>query len=152
MRKLNLKEEPSAGEYNCFAQEFFKFLINFARFSWTSCFAVFSSWLVDDLVMALNDCNFEYIFIFHFSQVSPTLFVQNSFLFFFWGVEGNASLWKKKKCLQNSTPLFWTYMYFCNVLKNQYKKANTSINVAIALWLNLLFNQIISFFCSSTGK
>lgn len=26
-------------------------------------------------------------------------------------------------------------MYFCNVLKNQYKKANTSINVAIALWL-----------------
>lgn len=90
------------------------------------------------------NCNFKYIFIFHFSQLSLTLFVQNSFLGLFGG---SASLWKK--WFQNSTHLlFWTYMYFCNVLKNQYKKANTSINVAIALWLKQLFvlNYLIFLF------
>lgn len=98
------------------------------------------------------NCILKYIFfIFHFSQLSLTPFVQNSFssvsLFFFffggdgggrggWGFGRECIIVKKKSEFQNSTHLlFWRYMYFCNVLKNQYKKANTSINVAIALWL-----------------
>lgn len=91
--------------------------------------------------MALATVFWNTFFIFHFSQLSLTPFVQNSFSlvsFFFRGGEGRweCIIVKKKKWFQNSTHLlFWRYMYFCNVLKNQYKKANTSINVAIALWL-----------------
>lgn len=99
------------------------FLLFFLMVGWRSCDGTYS-------------CNFKYIFIFHFSQLSLTHFVQNSFLVLFGG---SASLWKK--WFQNSTHLlFWTYMYFCNVLKNQYKKANTSINVAILYdWSNFSF-------------
>lgn len=99
--------------------------------------------------MALATVFWNTFFIFHFSQLSLLPFVQNSFsLVSFFGGEGR---WEciivKKKWFQNSTHLlFWRYMYFCNVLKNQYKKANTSINVAIALWLkrtciSALFNR-----------
>lgn len=84
------------------------------------------------------EIHFSY-FTFHNFHLRP--FVQNSFslVSFFFG-EGRGRweciIVKKKKWFQNSTHLlFWRYMYFCNVLKNQYKKANTSINVAIALWL-----------------
>lgn len=89
--------------------------------------------------MALATVFWNTFFIFHFSQLSLTPFVQNSFslVSFFSGRGGEVGVHHcEKKWFQNSTHLlFWRYMYFCNVLKNQYKKANTSINVAIALWL-----------------
>lgn len=86
--------------------------------------------------MALATVFWNTFFIFHFSRLSLLPFVQNSFsLVSFFGGRWECII-VKKKWFQNSTHLlFWRYMYFCNVLKNQYKKANTSINVAIALWL-----------------
>lgn len=83
-------------------------------------------------------------FTFHNFHLRPLY--KNSFPWSFWGRGGECIIVKKKKkWFQNSTHLlFWRYMYFCNVLKNQYKKANTSINVAIALWLKHIFILIIS--------
>lgn len=151
MRRLYLKEE-NFGRGITVACTGILFQISSMRHLWTYVFHSFSSWLVEGLVTALNNCNFKYIFIFHFSQLSHTLLCTKLFpcsFLFFGGGEGSASLWKK--WFQNSTHLlFWTYMYFCNVLKNQYKKANTSINVAIALWLKQLFILIISSSSSFT--
>lgn len=83
------------------------------------------------------EIHFSY-FTFHNFHLRPLYKIVFPWSLFFFGEGrggGSASLWKKK-WFQNSTHLlFWRYMYFCNVLKNQYKKANTSINVAIALWL-----------------
>lgn len=134
-------EEPSAGEHNRIVQECFSTStlwdvhehFYFIMVGWRSCDGT-------------CNCNFRYIFIFHFSQVSLTLFVQRFPLSFFWGEE---CIIVKKKWFQNSTHLlFWRYMYFCNVLKNQYKKANTSINVAVALRLMQPFILVISFLFS----
>lgn len=80
-------------------------------------------------------------FTFHNFHLRPLYKIV--FLGLFGG--GRECIIVKKKWFQNSTHLlFWRYMYFCNVLKNQYKKANTSINVAIALWLKQIFILIIS--------
>ena len=94
-------------------------------------------WRSCDGTYSCNLNAFSY-FTFHLHSLYKTVS-----LFFFLG--GGVHHCEKSKWFQNSTHLlFWTYMYFCNVLKNQYKKANTSINVAIALWLNIFFTLIIS--------
>lgn len=54
---------------------------------------LFSSWLVEGLVMALTTVVLKYIFIFHFSQLS--LFVQNRFLVLFFRGGGECIIVKK---------------------------------------------------------
>lgn len=84
---------------------------------------------------------------FTFHNFHIYFFVQNFLVSMFFSFGGGVHHCEKKR-FQNSTHLlFWTYMYFCNVLKNQYKKANTSINVAIALWLKQLFILIFPLPC-----
>lgn len=123
------------------------FQINFKGLSWT--FMVFSSCLVEGLVMALTTVildTFSYFTFQHFHLHSLYKRFPCSFFVFVLG-NGGASLWKKVFSEQyTSAVLNWTYMYFCNVLKNQYKKANTSINVAIALWQYHLFYSHFCFF------
>lgn len=82
--EIILKEEPSTGECdglcgNAFPDQFYETFMDIMFF------AVFSSWLVEGLVMALTTVILKYIFIFHFSQLSLSLFVQNSFLVLFGG-------------------------------------------------------------------
>lgn len=79
-----LKEEPSAGEYNGLCGNAFPNQ-SYETFMDIMFIAVFSSWLVEGLVMALTTVILKYIFIFHFSQLSLSLFVQNSFLVLFGG-------------------------------------------------------------------
>lgn len=120
------------------------FLVHSMRHPWTLCLIsfllYFPPWWAEGLVMALTAVilnTFSY-FTFHNFHLHSLYKIVS--LFFLRGVHHC-----EKKWFQNSTHLlFWTYMYFCNVLKNQYKKANTSINVAIALWLKQLFPLIIS--------
>lgn len=67
------------------------FHINFVRRSWTFYF-IMVGWRSCD---GTCNCNFRYIFIFHFSQVSLTLFVQRFPLSFF-GVGEECIIVKKK--------------------------------------------------------
>lgn len=142
-----LREEPSAGEHSALCRNTFSTSTSWDIHGHYVFF--FFSWLVKGLVMPLATVIWNTFSYFTFHNFHLHSLYKIVSLVFFWGRGGVHHC--EKKWFQNSTHLlFWRYMYFCNVLKNQYKKANTSINVAIALWLKHFFMLIISSSSTTT--
>lgn len=80
---------------------FFFFLVFILMVGWRSCASTLK-------------CNFKYIFIFHFSQLSLTLFVQNSFLvLFFWGEGGGRGVHPCEKISDFRTVHICCFEHIC---------------------------------------